>query len=210
MDNYTFPFKTYEKVQKEGIKQPYSTFVNVVTCVIILYFLVNTKKLSNFMLLFSIFLFELSHVFAHAFHIKGYTHTYLTHIISYFVNLSLFYVLYDYTKIIPSYGFLLVILIVMCFDIYSLLNLQLIYYMATQTLIFIFLIMYYVALLPSSIIENLYYIILTVFVILGFIVNEKINGEKMMAFNSDFPWHIFVEIPGLLLFYLISKCFYRL
>ena len=54
MSDYTFPCKTCEKPNKNGIAQPYSAFFNLITCSIILYFLLNTKTTHAFLLLFSI------------------------------------------------------------------------------------------------------------------------------------------------------------
>ena len=38
MSEYTFPFDTCEKPNKNGIAQPYSAFFNIINCVIIFYF----------------------------------------------------------------------------------------------------------------------------------------------------------------------------
>ena len=42
--SYTFPFNTCEIPNKTGIAQPYSVFFNIVSCLIIIYFLTITKK----------------------------------------------------------------------------------------------------------------------------------------------------------------------
>jgi len=41
-------------------------------------------------------------------------------------------------------------------------------------------------------------------------VNEKYNCEKMLKIYPHFPYHIFIEILGIILFYVISSNFYKL
>ena len=67
MSEYTFPFNTCEKVNKNGIAQPYSLFFNLINCIIILYFLLQTKNNYTFMLLFLILCFEVfSFIFSYS------------------------------------------------------------------------------------------------------------------------------------------------
>jgi len=69
MNEYTFPFDTCEKTNKNGIAQPYSALFNLINCLIIFYFLLKTKHNYTFILLFSILCFELFHLFSHIIHI---------------------------------------------------------------------------------------------------------------------------------------------
>ena len=94
MSEYTFPFDTCEKPNKNGIAQPYSAFFNIINCVIIFYFLLKTKQIYTFILLFSILCFELFHVFSHINHIQGSIQINITHLLTYFMNLAFFYLFY--------------------------------------------------------------------------------------------------------------------
>lgn len=71
MNEYTFPFSTCEKPNKNGISQPYSSLLNLINCLIIFYFLIKTKQNYTFILIFCILCFELFHVFSHSIHISG-------------------------------------------------------------------------------------------------------------------------------------------
>ena len=210
MSEYTFPFDTCEKSNKNGIAQPYSALFNLINCLIIFYFLLKTKQKHTFILLFSILCFEIFHLFSHIVHIKGSIQTNITHILTYLINLSFFYAFYCYTKQIPSFQFIIYLFILVCFDIYSLFNLSIIYYIFSQAIIMISLLAYYLPLLPKSIQNNVYQIIFFISIIILLFLNEKYNCEKMMSIYPHFPYHILIEIIGIILFYIICSNFYKL
>ena len=56
--SFMFPYNSVEKVREDSIvKQPYSAFINAITCIMILYFLLKTKTFHGFLLIFSVLLF---------------------------------------------------------------------------------------------------------------------------------------------------------
>ena len=89
--SYTFPFKTCETPNKKGIAQPYSAFLNLISSLIILYFLFKSKSNSSKLLLFSILLFELNHTFSHTIHLNNNIQVFVTHLLAYLVNFCYFY-----------------------------------------------------------------------------------------------------------------------
>jgi len=210
MGEYTFPFNTCEKPNKNGIAQPYSALFNLINCAIILYFLLKTKHNYTFVLLFTILCFELFHVFSHIIHIKGNIQTNITHSLTYLINFAFFHVFYLYTKKIPSYYFIFYLVFLICFDIYSLFYLSVGFYIISQAIIMISLLFYYLPLLPKFIQNSVYQIIFFVIIIILLFFNEKYNCEKMLKIYPHFPYHIFIEIIGILLFYIICSSFYRL
>jgi hypothetical protein len=203
--DYLFPFDTCEKPNKVGIAQPYSSLFNLINCIIILFFLYKTKKKYTFYFLFSIFLFQLVHLFSHMIHIQSTIQLNTIHIISYIVNITLFYVLYSYSGIIPSIFFFVYLVALILFDMYSFFNLPMIYYVSSQTLLFSSFLSYYHRYLPD--IRN---IIATAILFLILIINEKYNCETMLSMYPNFPFHIFVEITGIVFFYLVCSTFYKL
>lgn len=210
MSEYTFPYNTCEKINKNGIAQPYSAFFNLINCLVIFYFLLKTKHNYTFMFLLSILCFELVHMFSHIVHIQGRIQIYISHTLSYLTNLAFFYLFYCYTNQLPSYEFILLIIALVCFDVYSIFYLTIFYYLLTQSAIFVSLLLYYFPLLPKFIQTSVYQIIFFVIVIILLFLNEQYNCKKMMTMNSDFPYHIFIEISGILLFYIVSSNFYKL
>ena len=137
MSEYTFPFNTCEKPNKNVIAQPYSALFNLINCVIILYFLLRTKQKYTFILLCSILSFEVFHMFSHIHHIQGSIQINITHSLTYFMNLAFFYLFYCYTNRLPSNTFIFYLVALICFDIYSFFNLTIIYYLVSQSTIFI-------------------------------------------------------------------------
>ena len=210
MSEYTFPFNTCEKVNKNGIAQPYSLFFNLINCIIILYFLLQTKNNYTFMLLFLILCFELFHSFSHIVHIKGSIQLNIIHLLTYLINFAFFYLFYSYTKKFPNKFFILYLIVLVCLDIYSLFNLTIIYYLSTQSIIFISLLLYYYRLLPKIIQNSIYQLILLVGFVILLVLNETYNCERMLAFYPHFPYHIFIEITGIVFFYVICSNFYKL
>ena len=210
MSEYTFPFNTCEKVNKNGIAQPYSLFFNLINCIIILYFLLQTKNNYTFMLLFLILCFELFHSFSHIVHIKGSIQLNIIHLLTYLINFAFFYLFYSYTKKFPNKIFILYLIVLVCLDIYSLFNLTIIYYLSTQSIIFISLLLYYYRLLPKIIQNSIYQLILLIGLVILLVLNETYNCERMLEFYPHFPYHIFIEITGIVFFYVICSNFYKL
>jgi hypothetical protein len=210
MNEYTFPFNTCEKTNKNGLAQPYSVLFNLINCIIVFYFWLKTKQKYTSILLISILCFELFHVFSHMIHITGSIQTNITHILTYFINITFFYVFYCYTNKFPSYKFIFYLIVLICFDIYSLFYLSIVFYIFSQAIIMISLLLYYFPLLPKTIQTSIYQIIFFVVIIIVLFLNEKYNCEKMMYFNPYFPYHILIEIFGIFLFYIICNTFYKL
>jgi hypothetical protein len=210
MNEYTFPFNTCETVNKNGIAQPYSAFFNLINCCIILYFLLKTENIYTFILLFSILCFEAFHVFSHSIHIPGSLQINITHLLSYCINFSFFYLFYNYTNIFPSIYFIIFYLMLICFDIYSIFNMNVVFYIFTQALLFLSVLFYYYSYLPKHIQNSIYYIVFLVFLIILLFLNEKYNCKAMLSMYPYFPYHILIEIIGIILFYIIASNFYKL
>lgn len=211
MKEYTFPFSTCETPQKDGVAaQPFSAAANLMTCCIIIFFLLQTKHFYTFSLLLSILLFEAFHTFSHIVHIEGPIQINITHFLTYVMNAAFFAVFYHYTHVFPSEMFLFYMLALIALDIYAFSNFDFVYYLGTQSLVFISILLYYFTLLPAKVQTSIYWICgLVAFVILLFI-NEQYNCERMLAFYPDFPYHIFIESVGIILFYTICSHFYDL
>jgi hypothetical protein len=207
---YTFPFDTCEKVSPDGVAQPYSTLFNFFNCAIIFYFMVQTKHIYTFLLLLSILSLELIHMFSHAIHIPGSIQTYITHILSYFVVITLLYSLYCYTNILPNLFFTVYLVLLVLYDLYAVVHLSILHYVSSQSLLFVSLLIYYFTYLPKSIQNKIYLIILLVLWIMLLFFNEIHNCNTMMSYYPHFPYHIFIELSGIVLFYIVCSSFYKL
>jgi len=210
MSEYTFPFNTCEKPNKNGIAQLYSALFNLINCTIILFFLLKTKQKYTFILLFSILCFELFHVFSHSIHILGSIQINITHILSYCINFAFLFFFYNYMKKLPSIWFIVFYIFLIFFDIYIFCNMNVVYYIFTQALLFLSVLFYYYPILTKSIKDKINIIFFLVILIIILFLNEKYNCKKMMSIYPDFPYHILIEIIGIFLFYIICSTFYKL
>jgi len=210
MSEYTFPFSTCEKPNKNGIAQPYSSLLNFINCVIIFYFLLQINHYYAFILLFFILCFELFHVFSHSIHIHGSIQINITHILSYCINFAFLFFFYNYLKKIPSIMFILFYAFLICFDIYAFCNMNVVYYIFSQALLFLSVLVYYYPLLTQKIKDKIHILFFLVSLIIILFLNEKFNCEEMMSFYPHFPYHILIEIIGIFLFYTICSTFYKL
>jgi len=192
--DYIFPFDTCEKKQ-EIIAQPYSVFINLLSCCIIIYYLIKSKNKKVQVFLFSILLFEVFHTFSHSVHIEGKLQAIITHTLAVISNLALFYLLYN--KL--SKELILSLCIISIFDFYFLYKNQTILYIGTQILIFMLL--YY------NINKNLIILPLIVFLL---VINEKYNCKKMLNKYPTVPFHCLTEIFGSLVFYNMCNTVYKL
>ena len=204
---YTFPFHTCELVQP-GIAQPYSALLNLINSLMIFSFLIRTTHFSSFLVLFSILCFEVFHMFSHAVHIPGSIQTTVIHLLAYFVNASLFFFFYQFSKHGPSLGFLLFCSILLVGDVYAFFHMNLIYYFMSQIVLFLSILFYYYPLLTPSMKQNIRMIFLLSIVILLLFFNEKYNCHAMLSAYS-FPYHSFIEIVGIGLFYTVCRTFYK-
>lgn len=209
-EDYTFPFDTCEKPNKHGIAQPYSTMANIVNSLIIFYFLLKTKENYTFILLFCILCFELFHVFSHSVHIPGSIQINIAHMLSYCVNFAFLFFFYNYTKKIPSGWFILFYVLLIVFDIYVFCNMDVVYYISTQSLLLLSVLLYYYPLLSKSIKNKINIISFLIILIIILFLNEKYNCKKMLSIYPHFPYHILIEIVAIFLFYIVCSTFYKL
>lgn len=210
INEYTFPFNTYEKVRDGFIAQPYSAILNLFSSFIISYFLYKTKSKSSKLLLFSILLFELFHTFSHSIHLNNSSQTIITHLLAYFINFCWLYGLYNYSKVIPNNIFSIFLSSIVLFDIYSFNNLPLLFYIFSQFLIFISLFMYYYNYFTEDIKKRISLISNLTLIVLLLFINESYNCKEMLNMYKWFPFHAIIEITGVFMVYNISSIFSKL
>ena len=200
---YLFPFSTCEVPQQAGVAQPYSLVVNIVSMVVILYFLTQARRLSTRLVLISILLFEAWHAFSHAVHIPGKTQINVMHLLAYLVNLGYLYFLYDISKKLPDRWILVTMVLIVMFDIYAFCNLPFLYYFVSQLVLFLVILAAYREILPRSYLTLL--VSLVVLLVLLFL-NESRNCKAMMGY-AKFPYHAIIEAVGVLIFICIGSMF---
>lgn len=207
----TFPFDTCEVPQNNWIQQPYSVVINLGIVSIILYYIFKTKTWSQFSVLFSLLLFELSHTFSHFIHIPGRIEFFITHGLSIVVLFSIFINFYYQTNRYPPISIMNVIAVLVALDAWVIYQkMTFIFNILTVITIFFLVLGFYYFHLPAAkkkIIFNLALVSL-LFLVVEF--NETFHCQNMLALFPGFPFHIFVELAGVLPVYFICRLFYDL
>lgn len=205
----TFPFDTCEIPQKNWIQQPYSVIINLVIISIILYFISKTKTWHQFGVLFSILLFELSHTFSHFIHIPGRIEFLVTHGLSFIVLVSIFFLLYYRTNRYPPYAVMSIIAALVAFDAWVIYKkMAFLFNILTFITIFFLILGFYYFYLSGDKKKILFNLVLASLLFLGIEINETFHCQKMLAWFPGFPFHILVELSGILPVYFICRLFY--
>lgn len=210
MSSYIFPFNTCEAPKQNSVAQPYSAFFNLLNSLIVFYFMVNAHSKKSFLLILSLFLFETYHTFSHSVHIPGKIQINITHFLAYIINFSLLYFFKEYSNNLPNNNFLVFYVFLIFFDIYAFNNLNIVFYLFSQALLFLSVLIYYYDVLPDEFKNYIPFIFIIITSIILLFINEIYNCEKLIKKYPKIPFHVGIEILGLILFYLICKNFYIL
>ena len=208
MSLYNFPFNTCEKVQTDGIAQPYSASINIITCCVIVYFLAKTKSKEVFLFLFLFLVFQILHTFSHMIHITGNIQRTLVHILAVLTNISFFYLYCSYSKSCTSRMWVL-FTIAIIIDIYLFFTSSFLISILTTIFIFLVILIHFYPLLSGEKKKYIWMILVASVVLFLTIFNEKVNGKKMLESYPHVPFHIVVEIIGLFIVFYVCKVFYN-
>ena len=203
-----FPFNTCE-VRGEIVDQPYSASINILSCIILLYLLLQAKHIEIQFFIISLLLFQGYHAYSHMFwndNEYSLEHVYIIHSISYIIIIALITAI-SFISGNPPY--IPVILAAILLDIYILYNYIGTVYNAVSG-INIWVIVLITGLwnvkLPK-VVKRLLPILLILFaVIIALFFNEKYNCDTMMN-TYEFPYHIAIEICGLIISSLFAYIF---
>jgi hypothetical protein len=95
---------------------------------------------------------------------------------------------------------------VVCIDIYVWLNVGGLWIIMTGLSIMTLVVFGNLWVFPKGLRKNLICLAVGFLILLGFIINEKINCEKMMQMY-ELPYHALIEATGLVLFWLLAQLF---
>lgn len=200
MESYIFPFSTCERPCENGIAQPFSSAVNIFIVLFLIYCLFQAKSIPLKYVFFSFILFELWHTMSHMIFIAGNIQQSVVHFLAYNIAFgTLFALLYLSRSSLNLHQIMLLVSVVL-FDIIVYMIYGGVYMILSGTLIFIAVLLCVYSKYSTFI---SYYIIGLIGLALLF-VNEAVNCKLMLQYWPDFPFHIIIELYGLLLFYILS------
>ncbi len=201
--NYTFPFSTCERY-RTIIAQPFSSLVNIIIVIFLIYCLFQAKSIQLKYVFMSFILFELWHTLSHMMFIPGTIQQSAVHLLAYNIAFGTLFALLHFSKSSLNLYQIIILIVVVILDItifvmYS--SSDGIYIILSGTLLFMVVLS---CLYKKYSTFVLYYIIGLLGLALLF-VNEAINCKWMLIQWPNFPFHIFIEIYGLGLFYVLSN-----
>ena len=203
-----FPFNTCE-VRGEVVDQPYSASINILSCILLLYLLSLAKHLEIQFFILSLFIFQAYHAYSHMFwndNENSLIHVYIIHAITYIIIFALITAISFISGRPPNIP---IIFAVIMLDIYILYNYIGTVYNAVSG-INIWVIVLITGLwnvkLPAIVRQLLPILLMLFVVIIVLFFNEKYNCEYMME-SYVFPYHIAIEIMGLIISSLFAYIF---
>lgn len=201
MEVYTFPFSTCERPSENGIAQPFSSVVNLIIVLFLMYCFIQARSLQLKYVFFSFILFELWHTMSHMIFIAGNIQQSVVHFLAYNIAFGTLFALLYLSKSSLNIHQIVLLASVVLFDIIIYMNYGGIYMILSGTLIFIAILLCVYSKYSTFI---SYYIIGLIGLALLF-VNEAVNCKWMLQYWPNFPFHIIIEFYGLLLFYILSN-----
>ena len=203
-----FPFNTCE-IRGEIVDQPYSASINILSCIILLYLLMQAKHIEIQFFIISLLLFQAYHAYSHMFwndNQYSLENVYIIHFISYIIIIALITAI-SFISGNPPY--IPVILAAILLDIYILYNyIGTVYNAVSGINIWVIVLIsgLWNVKLPA-VVERLLPVLLILFaIIIALFFNEKYNCEAMMN-TYAFPYHTAIEICGLIISSLFAYIF---
>lgn len=208
MKYYAFPFDACEKITEGIIKQPISAAINIISCIIILYFYYYAKTNAVRFLFGTFFVFQLWHAFSHTYHIQGNIQANVSHIISYLILLGTLYAILNLSKSTLSNLKLIIISLLIIIDIYVWIFIGGVWSIIVNLSLLAFIIFSSYNKLPKFFKKAIPLLAIGLIILFAFELNEAYNCEKMLEYKQ-LPYHALVEIVGLLLFTSLTYFFHK-
>ena len=211
MNKYLFPFNSCEIPQKTGLAQPKSSFINIILCFIIIFFLINSNNIYSRLFLFSVLIFNIFHTISHSIHINNNSQFLCTHMSAIVSTFFLFFMLEYITKKRINSEYLFLLLLLYALDIY-LINIKTshIYNIIIFILILCSIFIFYYNFLPNNFKKNINYIIILSLLTLFFQIVEITYCKTILEQFNNFPFHIITETFGLISITVLCYSFYKI
>lgn len=204
---HSFPFTTCEiPVPNSIIKQPISTAVDLISCLIIFYFLYHSKTKAVKIVLLCFLIFQLWHAFSHAQHIDARWQSNIIHSMVYVISITILYATTTLSKRRHNTYALYILCTIVLIDLFIWTFVGHTWMIISGLSVFAFSMICSYSLLPKYFKKGLMWLIILLILLIIVMYNESIHCDKMIEYYH-FPYHIFVEIIGLILFVYLTYLF---
>lgn len=191
------------------IIQPFSFTVNLISCFMIYHFNQQLTLKSTKFSMFCIFLFELWHTFSHFIYFSNHLQNNVIYLLSYFINLSYYFVFLTIFKKLMSFKIHLLLFVFIMFDIFAFQNLSFIYYFISSLLIFMTILYGNFKFLKIYVKKDIIQLYKLIIILIILFFNEFLWCNKMQSIYQ-FPYHMINEILGTFIFYKMGNLFLKL
>ena len=197
LNKYIFPFTTCEpKSTNAYIAQPYSFSINVLACLVLLYFLLQDYPLSTKLIILAILIFEIWHAISHAIHLPNINYMRIIHYLFYLIIASFVYYIYDHKPDkffnLPIITYLVIVFAIFI-DTYLLFWIKGGYSVISGILLFAIVLISFWSLLPINLKNHCFTLLGLILLGIVLFINEYYNCEKMLSL-LPLPYHALVEI----------------
>jgi hypothetical protein len=210
-DEYVFPFDTCELADHNSIfAQPYSASVNIVSILVILYFLTQCHRSQTIAFFVALLAFEVWHTLSHCYHMESRTlQIRVIHALAYALNATILLAVIALSGSMPSTTLIVVLLALIAFDAYSFIRLPMVFYFASQAAIVSVTILAYAQFAPDGVRTLLLcWLLPLIALLLAMFVNESYNCRAMLKW-APFPYHAVLEGVGVVAFIVFGMAITR-
>jgi hypothetical protein len=197
MSHYKFPKDTCE-LSNKVLKQPYSAFVNLVSIIVLVLFLLFSRNFYISCIFISLIFFEIIHCYSHMKHLDSNRQALLIHLISYITLISIAFVFYKKSSYRPHLYLVLLWIVLFFIDLgLFIAKISNLYTIILTSIEFLLLFIMYSKLFFTTTTKPWMITVITfACLIILALINEAIFCNQLMSIKK-LPYHIIVELFGL-------------
>ena len=203
-----FPFNTCE-IRGNVVDQPYSASINILSCIILLYLLLQAKHIEIRFFILSLLIFQAYHAYSHMFwseNEESLIHVYIIHSITYIIIFALITAISFISGELPNIPIIFTVILLDMFILYNYIGTVYNAISGINIWVVVLITGLWNVKLPA-IVKQLLPILLILFgVVILLFFNEKYNCQAMME-AYPFPYHTAIEIVGLIISSLFAYIF---
>jgi len=203
-----FPFNTCE-IRGNVVDQPYSASINILSCIILLYLLLQAKHIEIRFFILSLLIFQAYHAYSHMFwseNEESLIHVYIIHSITYIIIFALITAISFISGELPNIPIIFTVILLDMFILYNYIGTVYNAISGINIWVVVLITGLWNVKLPA-IVKQLLPILLILFgVVILLFFNEKYNCQTMMD-AYPFPYHTAIEIVGLVISALFAYIF---
>lgn len=203
-----FPFNTCE-IRGNIVDQPYSASINILSCIILLYLLLQAKHIEIRFFILSLLIFQAYHAYSHMFwsdNEESLIHVYIIHSITYIIIFALITAISFISGELPNIPIIFTVILLDMFILYNYIGTVYNAISGINIWVVVLITGLWNVKLPAIVKQLLPMLLILFGVIILLFFNEKYNCQAMME-AYPFPYHTAIEICGLVISSLFAYIF---